>query len=78
VLSEAKKGKKGLPNALKSLKMPSKASKLKSMCEREKVQKLLWAIIKMLVKPHKIRGFLIFKNFAKYFRYLSGYLPLSI
>jgi len=38
VLSEAKKGKKGLPNALKSQKVPSKASKLKSMWFGQKVQ----------------------------------------
>jgi len=37
VLSEAKKGKKGLPNALKSPKMLSKAPKLKSMWLREKI-----------------------------------------
>ena len=34
VIDEAKKGKKGLPNALKSPKMLSKAPKLKSMWQR--------------------------------------------
>jgi hypothetical protein len=37
VLSEAKKGKKVLPNALKSPKVHSKTSKLKSMWIRKEI-----------------------------------------
>jgi hypothetical protein len=41
VLSEAKKGKKGIPNALKSLKVLPKAMNLFAMWIGEKIQKLL-------------------------------------
>jgi len=67
--------------AKKWAQMLSKAPKtpnLKSMWIGEKVQKLPRKIIKTLIKPSNYGLFLCSENLGIFFRYLFGYLPLSI